>query len=329
MKPFAHRLALFCSLAFAVAPARADELTIGFWNVENLFDEFKDEGHRDAEVLKKQEVFLKLSHRAQVIKDLNADILGLAEVENRDILRRLCDEHLKEQGYRYIVLLDEKDPRGIDVAMISKRPFLAQTFDVPGFYRGILACRFTVAGEPFYVLVNHWKSRRETADNPSAPARLACSEKVQELTEKILPEIEGKPVGTMVIGDLNDDDDDVSVARLEKAGFKNTFRGTPKEKRWSLPFDDRKNNRVVYNGFDHILVGAPLLAGKPLAWVEGSSEVFRPPYMLRKRKIGDKDYDWPDDDYVRRGGEQHIGYADHFPVRARFRHGKQGAPGRN
>src|SRR5262245_48752135 len=113
---FAVATLLFCSST----PAQAEDVVVGFWNVENLFDEFADGGHPKQPIAKPEELTTRLANRARVIKDLNADVLGLTEVENRRVVRRLVEEpSIKDMGYKYYVLLDERDERGIDVALIS------------------------------------------------------------------------------------------------------------------------------------------------------------------------------------------------------------------
>src|SRR5215217_1000147 len=84
------RLALSAFALFAVAsPANSEDITVGFWNVQNLFDEFSDGGHPKQPIAKPEDLVTRLERRARVIKDLNCDILGLSEVENRRVLRRL------------------------------------------------------------------------------------------------------------------------------------------------------------------------------------------------------------------------------------------------
>jgi endonuclease/exonuclease/phosphatase family metal-dependent hydrolase len=307
-------LPMFAAACAFAAVAQGEELTVAFWNCENLFDEFADAGHATATVPSPEDVAAKLKNLARCIKELDADIVGLAEVENRDILRRLCQHpDLKAAGYAFFVLLDETDERGIDTALISRRPFLAQSHAVPGFNRGVLAGRFSVKGEPLHVLVNHWKSRRGDALGTAA-TRQACADVVRRITEKDLPEHDGKPAKAIVVGDLNDDDSDPSVLSLEQGGlYANTLKDRPKLERWSLAYYDRDAKRVLYNGFDHILVTKTLREGAGLKWAEGSSAVVRFPYLIGRRKINNETYDWPAGDLGKR-----IGYSDHLPVRTKL-----------
>ncbi|MEZ6052510.1 MAG: hypothetical protein R3C02_14170 [Planctomycetaceae bacterium] len=141
--------------------SQAEELRIAFWNVENLFDQYVDKRVPTSDVFLPEHVQEKLEKDATIIRQLDADIVGLMEVENRGLLRELCEKHLADMGYRYFELSEETDDRGIDVAIISRRPFLSYSFEVPDFYRGVLVSRFSFDGEPLYVIVNHWKSRFE------------------------------------------------------------------------------------------------------------------------------------------------------------------------
>ena len=63
-------------------------LKIAFWNVENLFDLIDDPQKNDDEFalggkknVTKEMYNLKLKNSAEVLADLNADILGICEVE--------------------------------------------------------------------------------------------------------------------------------------------------------------------------------------------------------------------------------------------------------
>ena len=68
----------------------------------------------------------KLERVAAVILQVNAgrgpDILALQEVENHGVLERLRTEYLRGAGYRDSILIEGGDPRGIDVAFLSRFP---------------------------------------------------------------------------------------------------------------------------------------------------------------------------------------------------------------
>jgi len=56
---------------------------------------------------------------ARVIADVNADIIGVVEAEDRPSLVRFNKELLNDQ-YRHIMLIDGNDERGIDVGLMSR-----------------------------------------------------------------------------------------------------------------------------------------------------------------------------------------------------------------
>ena len=85
---FVMGLTLSLSCSETVEP-----LVIGFWNAENLFDLVDDPDTRDEEFALggrknvTQEIYdLKIKHSAEVMADLNADVMGLCEVENASVL---------------------------------------------------------------------------------------------------------------------------------------------------------------------------------------------------------------------------------------------------
>jgi endonuclease/exonuclease/phosphatase family metal-dependent hydrolase len=288
----------------------ADEITVACWNVENLFDSRKDTELEGEPVPNAEQVKLKMSKLAEVIKHLKADVVGLIEVEHAELLRTLTRDQLAGEGYDYFCLIEQTDPRGIDVGLISKIPFAAYSFDVPSHTRGVLACRLAVRGEPFYVLVNHWKSRI----GGGAEVRMACARRTIELAGDLLPRYEGRKVPTLVVGDLNDDDTDDSVRALEKSGLSNVLKRLRPAERWSYPWWDSMNKQVHYHSFDHIFANEAMADGAGIDLVPNSARVVRPKFMQRKRRIEGRDYDWIDDSYG-----QHIGYSDHFPVAVTLR----------
>ncbi len=297
----------FLSISASGNMTQAEELTIAFWNVENLFDEYRNALTKDEQILRSDQVSLKLKNDARVINQLDADILGLAEVENLDLLRRLVDRHLSQRGYRHLVLIEGKDSRGIDVALLSRHPFLATMIEIPGFSRDILAARFSFKGEPFYVIVNHWKSRLQGGEQ----VRLRSAKTAAEYLENSIKRYEGKSVPVVLMGDFNDTPANKSLKYLEQQGLINTMLSIPREKRWTLGHYNRDSKKMELLCFDQILINPIAKSAVGIHWKKTS--VVRPGYMINRRKISGINYDLPLDDYKDR-----IGYSDHFPVIATF-----------
>ncbi len=98
----------------------AGTVRVGTYNVLNLFDEFNDP-YRSDDVMdtKARNELLKLAQR---IRELDADVLALQEVENRDYLQRFVRALLPDMGYDHVVLFEGNNHRGIDCAVLSRLP---------------------------------------------------------------------------------------------------------------------------------------------------------------------------------------------------------------
>lgn len=200
--------------------------TIGWWNVENLFDTRDDPKTNDDEFTPEGEKHWtrrRLSNKVNglyktlVMMDL-PDVVGLGEVENKFVLRELCQgTPLRQSHYRY-VHYDSPDRRGIDVALIYRSDRFTVTASRPvhvsdsadGFYtRDILVVEgVTAEGDTLCVLVNHWPSKRggEEAD----ARRLEIAQTLRTLMldlKKKHPE-----AAVVAVGDMNTTADEPAVA---------------------------------------------------------------------------------------------------------------------
>tara|TARA_B100000683_G_scaffold253973_1_gene272203 strand:+ start:411 stop:1724 length:1314 start_codon:yes stop_codon:yes gene_type:complete len=211
------------------------ELEIAFYNVENLFDVKHDVGKNDWEFLPKDypgkkeacqfiksDYFRekcinsnwteeKLNLKLSQIKDLFTrerdhlpEILGLCEIENKNVLRKLA----KVLGYKRYIVTDSLDKRGIDVAILfnpsSKLKFVrSKEHQIEGNHfismptRSILEVEFDVGkGQRLITYINHWPSQR----NPSQ-TRLIASRNLKKL---ILKKIKKRPETRVIaMGDFN------------------------------------------------------------------------------------------------------------------------------
>lgn len=82
----------------------------------------------------------KLKHLGDAIKQvkngLGPDVLILQEVENERVLRRLRDEQLSDSKYTSLELIEGRDRRGIDVAVLSRLKLLGQPKLHPMAFKG-------------------------------------------------------------------------------------------------------------------------------------------------------------------------------------------------
>jgi predicted extracellular nuclease len=204
----------------------ARSLKIAFWNVENLFDLIDDPTINDNEFSiggKKnvtQEIYdLKLVHSAEVLADLDADILGICEVENRFMMEEL-NKAFTGRNYK-IIHYDSPDRRGIDCALfydeskfiILESKQIKNTLSSGKPTRDIVYVKGQFGGEILHVFVNHWPSNyggREQA----IPKRAETARFVREKVEKIL---NGDPKAEILLmGDFNEGPNEQNIQYLAK-----------------------------------------------------------------------------------------------------------------
>lgn len=142
---------------------------------------------------------------ARVIQEVNADILGVIEAEDRPSLVRFNDELLEGQ-YSHAMLVDGNDERGIDVGIMTRDGFkivsICSNVDATDD-DGVVFSRDcpqyevrTPNGTLVHVLVNHFKSQ----SGGGGDLRKRQAKKVREIADELIQQ--GKHV--VVMGDLNE-----------------------------------------------------------------------------------------------------------------------------
>tara|TARA_B100002051_G_scaffold546_1_gene504 strand:+ start:251 stop:1309 length:1059 start_codon:yes stop_codon:yes gene_type:complete len=226
-------LILFFFLSINAQEKKYAVNTVAFYNVENLFDTVDDPTNtwdeartpdgEDRWTEKKYQI--KLNNLAKVLPQIGSEftnqhpaILGLCEVENRQVLIDLIStEKMKDLNYG-IIHFDSKDWRGIDVALLFDTtkfiPRSAKTYPLkvdykgsPSFSRDVLVVFGFLNKEPINFIVNHWPSRG--GGQPSIAQRY----KAGELNRKIIDSImDINPMSKIItMGDFNDNPDDPSI----------------------------------------------------------------------------------------------------------------------
>ena len=106
-------------------------IKIATYNVENLFDASL-QGSEYKEYIpgkhnwNKRMVEIKLNHTAEVICDLDADIVALQEIENKNIFKQLMQK-LEKVGCAYSYgAISSKKGASIQVALLSRYPITKQ-----------------------------------------------------------------------------------------------------------------------------------------------------------------------------------------------------------
>jgi len=167
---------------------------------------------------------LAMRHTARVMKEIDAEILGVIEAENRISLSRFSGQMLQLVGgmpYERVMLIDGNDDRGIDVAVLTKagfeivnvKPHVDDTDD-----KGVIFSRdcpeFTIttpSGEAILLLVNHLKSKGFGGQASSNAKRRRQAKRTAEIYARLVSE---GHTSVAVVGDFNDTPDSASLAPL-------------------------------------------------------------------------------------------------------------------
>jgi len=94
-------------------------LKIAWWNLHDFFDTIDDPSKKDT-ILTKDQYELKLTRISRILIKINADIVGVCEIENINVLSDLANK----TSYPYYYLENGNDPRGINIAVLSKFPLV-------------------------------------------------------------------------------------------------------------------------------------------------------------------------------------------------------------
>lgn len=199
-------------------------VTIGAFNVLNLFDEHDDPYHTDEGTpAKPKEQLEKVAER---IRAADADVLALEEVESRFYLQQFVAAMLSDMGYQHVVCFEGNDKRGIDVALLSRFPvgpvtshmyerFSDGSGSETWFQRDLLQVRIDPPEAPsFQVFVVHFKSKRGGGDTERT--RLAECRQARKILDQELAK--DKDALFVTCGDFNDTFDSSPLKAIRGTG---------------------------------------------------------------------------------------------------------------
>lgn len=198
---------------------------IYWWNLENLFD-VQNSPQRPAWLQKELDKELvgwdlqvlnrKIDNLVSIISKFNdgqgADIMGVCEVENENVMKLLTTAITAKTGKTYeVVHHDTNDQRGIDIAFfydISKYTPIGKLFSLEimkrNATRDVIQMTFkTNQNNEFTLLGNHFPSRLG-GKYESEPYRIMAAETVAYWIERI-HEIKGQDHPVILMGDFNDE----------------------------------------------------------------------------------------------------------------------------
>jgi endonuclease/exonuclease/phosphatase family metal-dependent hydrolase len=329
---------IFAIFIFFISLLQGDKIVkIATYNVENLFD-LKKSGHEYREYIPNTKARwnhknynIKLKNITRVIKDINAEIIALQEIESLQALKDLRYT-LKRNGlfYQYYKIANYKHTT-TKVAILSKIPFI-YTHEVAVkssySYRNILEAKFKINNEELYLLVSHWKSKA----GPES-MRIVSAKKLLKRTQEL-----GKEKNIILLGDFNSHYEEnilfkrkrkhnntdgktgindilntkeyknsASASKIDKGHFYNLWYDTQNENRYSYIYRGKKE------ALDNILVSSSLLQSSHIKYIQKSIESYKPKYLLKGKNI----YRWQ---MSRKKPRVHRGkgYSDHLAVTAKF-----------
>ncbi len=166
-----------------------------------------------------------VDNTGRVIRDVNADILAVAEAEDRIALQMFSElvlERVDGRPYDHVMLIDGNDDRGIDVGVMTKAGFdigdmRSHIDDVDSRGRAIFSrdcpeyAITTPGGERVWVLPNHFKSKFGGNSRSSRSRRRAQAARTAEIYRGLRRAGEDLVV---VLGDFNDTPDSAPLAPL-------------------------------------------------------------------------------------------------------------------
>ena len=311
--------------------------TIGFYNLENLFDTINNPNTLDelSPIMelkgnRAQAYHSKIKNMARAIADIGNEatqnapvILGVCEVENRNVLEDLIgDSQLAK--YRYgIIHFESPDARGIDVGLLYQKSFFTPTKTATytlrvydDLNRGKISTRDQLVvsgklrGDAIHIIVNHWPSRRG-GETRSAAKRIAAA----KLNKRIVDSLQTQnPYAKIIImGDLNDNPTNKSlksVLNTQNNRNRVTFKGLYN------PFENFYKNglgttayRDQWSLFDQIIVSKPLLDKDYTSFNYYKAAIFNKNYLVNTYG---KYKGYPYRSWNASGFSN--GFSDHFPV---------------
>ena len=312
-------------------------LTIASYNVENLFD-LKKDGYEYKEYIpyaiskwNKKSYKTKLQNISKVIKEIDADIIALQEIESLEALKDL-QYTLKRKGvyYPYKKIANRKNTT-IKVAFLSKIPFVyAKELRVTSSYkyRNILEVKFKIDNKELYLFINHWKAK-SGAESQRIISAKALLKRVKQI---------GYEKNIILLGDFNSDYEEyIKFKKNRKHNDTNGKTGinhilkTIKQKQkasqtkyeknnfYNLWYDEETNERYSYifrgkkETLDNILISQSLLNKSGIYYKNNTLTSLKSSYLFKGKRI----YRWQT---TRKKPHIHKnkGYSDHLPIMADF-----------
>lgn len=313
----------------------AQDFKIATYNVENLFDLIKQNSEYKEYVPNTNANWNlttynhKLNNVIKVIKELDADIIALQEIENKNVLIELFKRLPQYKYYSFA-----KYPRSaVGVGFLSKIKIIEnRQIDVKfqnKLFRPILETTFELENIEFKVFNNHWPSKA-VAESYRIKYAKTLQDRLNELP---------KDYDYILVGDFNSNYDEMNsfrnnsklnnskgitginhilntiytndtfvtyddVLKIDKKVNYNLWLELPIKDRFSNKFKKQNNTP------DNIIISPALFDTKKLSYIPNSFDVFKPNYLYKNNSVNRWQF----------SSNKHLGsgYSDHLPIIASF-----------
>lgn len=359
----------FLSTGYLCAQKTNDSFTVMFYNVCNLFDtKHLEQEKNDWEFLPlnypgkkehcknqstpsyikkclntdwiEQKLEIKINQITKVVKSSGTTLpnfLGLAEIENKDVLTRLANK----LGYNEVLITNSPDKRGIDVGLLFNLPpsisFVTQKeHKITGRYftsnptRNILEAEFNINnGEKLFIFVNHWPSQ-----NASSDIRIQVGNQLHQIINQRKLQFPNSNI--ILLGDFNVIATE-SPNPLQETLLKNNFvidsydlllKSSPLSQKYKIaPGTHFYPPSFLWDRLDRIFINQNLANNSGTEIIKNSFKIYTPSFITK-----DYHYDKYPNDYLYGSivkktpyyynfnaiTEKNAGFSDHFPVIAKF-----------
>ncbi len=308
------------------------KFSFAFYNLENLFDTINDPTIDDESFLpdarnpwNSERYLHKLDQMSKVMADIDSTgfpaLLGLCEVENKEVLTDLVKHgELRAAAYS-IIHQNSPDERGIDVALLYQPGIFSPVSVryIPVVFpenpdnktRDILYAKGLVKSkDTLHVFINHWVSRWG-GQAETEPSRKFIAGLLKTITDSIMrinPE-----ANIIIAGDLNDNPSDISVSQVLQAKQVTSAPDGKSLYNLSLSAYEQGEGSLYYKSwdmFDQIIVSSAMLTGVGGIKVSDHKQtVVKHDYLLFKPKNGE-----PRPNRTASGKNYFGGFSDHLPV---------------
>lgn len=211
-------MALIISLP-SLAIAQSSKLTLAAYNTQWLLDVFDDPYTSDEGIKPKPRE--ELVALAKALRAVNADVVGLSELENEGVLKAFVAELLPDMGYQYVAAQPTNSDRGQNLGILSRYPIeklisyrlspVLQEHSIPGeplstknMARDLCHAQIRGPGNRLlHVMVVHFKSKNDRAGDPQSEQwRTAEARFTRQQISNILADDPQALIAVM--GDFND-----------------------------------------------------------------------------------------------------------------------------